>query len=92
MQVWQPHMSSDMENMTSPASNNKAPYSGVTSRPNLWLHWEEGGGGGESSLRQKANFINYPGDQIKNLEITDINLETRRYGSKSGDSRIMQES
>ena len=28
----------------------------------------------------------------QNLEITDINLETGRYGSKSGDSRIIRES
>ena len=52
-----------------------------------------------------ANFVNYPGvyrhksgeiwrpeDTPQNLEITDINLETGRYGSKSGDSRIIQES
>ena len=52
----------------------------------------------KSSLRQLPNFINYPGDYrhqkdtAQSLEITDINLETGRYGSKSGDSRIIRES
>ena len=40
-----------MENMTSPASNNKAPYRGVPARPNsrvqfVCVWWEGGGGGG----------------------------------------------
>ena len=33
-----------------------------------------------------------PEDTPQNLEITDINLETGRYGSKCGDSRIIRES
>ena len=68
-----------MENRTSTAGNNKAPYRGVTSRQNSRVQWG-GGGGGEnstvpettlnssefivrkSSIRQIANFVNYPGD------------------------------
>ena len=42
----QPHTSSNKENMTSPSSNNKAPYRGVASSPNLRVHWGGGGGGG----------------------------------------------
>ena len=33
-----------------------------------------------------------PRDMAQNLEITDINLESGRYSSKSGDSRIIGES
>ena len=29
-----------------PASNNKAPYRGVASRPNSRVQWAKGGGGG----------------------------------------------
>ena len=43
----------------------------------------------KSSLRQNGKFrqlAGRPEDTAQNLEITDINLETERYGSKSGDS------
>ena len=40
---------------------------------------------GKSSLQEIGNFSDYP-------EIPDINLETGRYGSKSGVSRIIQKS
>ena len=42
----QPHPSSNMENMTSPASDNKAPCRHVASRPNSQLQWGGGGVGG----------------------------------------------
>ena len=43
----QPHTSSNIENMTSPASNNKGPYKGLASRPN-----SSGGGGGGMYIKR----------------------------------------
>ena len=44
-----------MENLTSPASNNKAPYRGVASRPNSKIQWGGGGGGGgETTLNMET--------------------------------------
>ena len=45
-----------MENMTSPASNNKAPYRGVASSPNSRVHWQGGGGGGVHLIVQQTTL------------------------------------
>ena len=51
-----------------------------------------------SSIIREITYINleksgdFTEDTPENLEITDINLETGRYGSKSGVSRIIRES
>ena len=103
----QPHTSSNMESMTSPASSNKAPYRGVASRPNSPVQWEGGGGYIRQYQKQRYSFQIFLSEsrvydkyqtssiirerhksgeiQLKNWEITYINRETRRYGSKSGD-------
>ena len=52
VQGCQPHTSSSMENMTFPASNNKAPCRGVPSRSNSRVQWAVGGGGGENDIPQ----------------------------------------
>ena len=50
-----------------------------------------GGGGGGGILRQIGLKLNQSSGRLRNpaqnQEFTDINLETRRYGSKSGDYR-----
>ena len=86
--------------MTSPASNNKAPYRGVASRPNSWVHGFTGGWGDIQYLihyqKQRYTFQIffsesrvYDKQQTLSIirEITDINLETRRNSLKSGDYR-----
>ena len=111
LQGCQPHTSSNMENISSPASNNKASNRGVESRPNSRVQWGGGGGGTinstrnnnathfrfscqkfESSTNRKIQLSRRLQTQIwrstaQNLEITVINLDTGRYGSKSGDCR-----
>ena len=95
----QPHTSTNMENMTSPASNNKAPYRGVPSRPNSRVQWG-GVGVGERTLnstRNKAKHFRFSCQKVESTtnsklrqfsgRYTDINLETGTYGSKSGDYR-----
>ena len=42
--------------------------------------------------RRLQTYFWRPEDTAQNLEITDINLETGRYSSKSGDSQIIRES
>ena len=97
----QPHTSSNMENMTSPASNNKAPRRGIASRPNSRVQWEGGRGGGGTYLNSNRNnaihfrFSSRKVESMTKRKLTqlsgrlqsDINMQTRRYGSKSGDYR-----
>ena len=65
----QPHMSSNMENMTSPASNDKAPNRGVASRPNSRVQGGGGGGGGSTctlnSNRNNATHFRFSCQKVE---------------------------
>ena len=71
LQGCEPHTSSNMENMTSPDSNNKAPYRGVPFRPKSRVQWAvEGGGGGGggrklNTNRNNAKHFTYTCQQIR---------------------------
>ena len=66
--------------MTSPASNNKAPYRGVASRPNLRFQFVGGGeGGGElNSTRNNAKHFNFSRKKVESTTNSKFRLLSGR--------------
>ena len=84
----QPHTSSNMENMTSPASNiNKPPYRGVTSRSNSRLQWRGRGGGGDYIQHLHKQRYAFQIVLSESRQIANIVNYPGDYRHKSGDQK-----